>query len=196
MTSIPFDYPHVRAAVALIPSKFHARCWIAGSAACRWPEAWDAGGDLDVWVVGLAANEEFELLTLLTVLPLPMPGPDDVDYANGSLLAYTGDRTHILLTRQSIEEVVKHFDIACHAGAVALDGRTYRHPAYSTHPTILSNQDGRFAQKSLARAFKFAARYNDWALWEDSTTQQTVLLAFDLAACTPQQKWMLVRAGL
>ena len=197
MTSIPFDHPACQQVLALIPEKFHARCWIAGSAATRWPEAWEAGGDLDVWVCDLRHNESEQLRMLLHPEVMHAAVEEDIDYANGSLLVYNQDRTHILLTSLSIGDVVDQFDIACHAAAVQVGGggRLYAHPLFSPHPTIIANP--RNPKKSVERVFQFAARYQDWdALWDDPTTRETVIDAFGLVACTPQQRWMLVRNGL
>lgn len=192
---IPLDHPAVEHARSIIPAELHAKTWIAGSAACRWPEAWDKGGDLDVWVCGLTGSPEYNLTykALCTLTPLPEPSVDE-EYATLAQLVYAQDRTHILISTSSIQEIVGEFDIVCHAAAVRLDGvEQYQHPQFSPHPVVLNWKD---STRTLIRCLKFVHRYNDGMAWHHAKTQACAIEAFGLVACTKVQAAMFVEEGL
>ena len=189
---IPLDHPAVQRVKDLIPVEYHTRTWIAGSAACRYPQAWDAGGDLDVWVCDVADREYDDLYKRLYTTERHQPVYED--YAILSRLVYAVDRVHILISTASIEAIVGEFDISCHAAAIRLDGAdVYQHPQFSTSPIVLSWKD---PVRTMLRCFRFVTRYNDGLAWHDSMTQQCAMEAFGLHAISKAQAKLLVEAGL
>jgi hypothetical protein len=180
---IPQTHPAVQTLLRLVPEEFHPHTWIAGSAACRYPEAWDAGGDLDAWICApLDADRRnrtwgraHAAITDLGHLP---DTPADEDYAGMSELLYAHDRIHILLTSCSIEEVLKHFDISCHAMASSLDSETLMAAqGYRPEVRILGWKD---PARTLTRGCKFALRYNDHTFWHDPATRDLAAMVFQL----------------
>lgn len=160
---IPLDHPAVVEALAQIPAEYHARTWIAGSAACRFPEAWDKGGDLDMWICDLTQEE---LLVLCGRDPaarhLDIDPRTGQPYVLNSFMYLVRDRLHVLATAQSIEQVVLDFDIACHAAAVPAvedEREMFVHPVYTRwSATILNTKN---PTVTLERAIRFSVRYWD-----------------------------------
>lgn len=114
--SIPLDHECVRRAMSIIPAAYHSRVWIAGSAASPLSTtAWEAGGDVDVWITG-----QRDAGAIRTVVMAAGHVPDAPTYDTSRFhIPYSHDRLQILMPYggEEIAEVVGEFDISCHAWA-------------------------------------------------------------------------------
>ena len=194
--SIPLDHPIIDRVKTLIPAEFHAQTWIAGSAAARWPEAFDKGGDVDVWVCGLRWRERGRLSELLGRVGL---GDDDLLYEHdeliGSSIQYSSDRLQVMLSEYAMSELLSNFDISCHTAAISLTGGGVLAPALTSNVRILNWHNPR---RTLERGAKFSRRYRDHSFWRDDRTIQCALAALMIPSDISRQELvdlMSVRVG-
>lgn len=186
---IPLDHPIVTQIKEIIPEQWHDLAYIAGSAAAMWPEAYDHGGDVDVWILapdwkiyGPLSNYFWDKYGTPVV-------SDDHLYIGGDFdKLYNKDRIQIMGgTYQTIQHVVDGFDISCHASSVKLtDGAVYTHPDYTPAVRILKWRDPR---RTLLRGGEFAFRYKDRYFWTDAQTK-------NCAAAAVQDPSLRVSEGL
>lgn len=183
---IPLDHPAVQRVREIIPARWHSQTWIAGSAAARWPEAWENGGDLDVWVCDVVGSSgRNQLMTHLRSLEGLPERDEDAQYAGAatnSWMVYREERLHVLVSMSHIQDVMRNFDISCHAQAVALDGQVMAGDGYREEVRILSWRD---PARTLERALRFLKRYgqlDDVEFWQDPKTLGCMLAAARVSA--------------
>ena len=170
---MPDDAPERDRIRSIIPAAFHAKSWIAGSAATRWGQH----GDVDVWITVDGWDEWSEMWdhfqNLGTILPTRQ---SDEQYSFMSNILYAQDGLQILMPshhEMGIESVVDTFDISCHAAAVPLQPGTaapYIHTNYTPPPLVRVLQWAN-APNTLRRLFKFSERYGDWS-WLKATEER------------------------
>lgn len=178
---IPLDDGNVAIARTLIPEALHDRTWIAGSAACRWPEAWLAGGDLDLWITQVHTLEHHQMIAKA----FPDVPETDEGYPDGSKLVYSANRIQILITNWTIQQTLAHFDLSCHQGAVKLDG-TEVIPAMN--PLVRFIQPSpRDVFKTFTRGCRMAVRYDETSFWNDDATLKMAQICMGLPMMSRQK---------
>lgn len=193
ITHIPLDDLKVARIGEIIPPEFHARTWIAGSAAARWPQ----NADVDAWVVGYPApdipalrrtprNQMYHLHPQVSAETTPTEM-----YADGSQMFWSADGIHLLWTHhETIDALINAFDISCHAAAINIvSGDVVLARNYDPSVQILTWHD---AAKTLMRGMRFAERYNDYRFWYDANTVKCLRDAFpDVRFATEREHLLL-----
>ena len=176
MNHIPLDHPMLIDILARIPAKFHSRMWVAGSAATRWPEAWEAGGDLDLWMCGIEWMDRDQLFSLFPANIIPRREQPDEEYNSTATMLIREPRLHVLMTDESIDNVLAAFDISTHCGAVNIvTGEVIDRSTQAVQIT-----QWRDPRRTLQRALRFAHRYHDNDIWNHPKTLECVQAAFKL----------------
>ena len=182
---IPLDHPKVVEALAHIPVGLHSRTYIAGSAAARWPEAWEAGGDVDMWVTQVNDEERERMVERhppSTELDVLVSLATEIEvYAHAKIsIMHAGQRLHIMRSSETIETILGGFDVSCHAAAVnVVSGMILLAPGFDTRVRVIQWRPGS-AHQTLWRALKFGQRYLDPGVWTDARTQDCAREAFGM----------------
>ncbi len=115
--------------------------------------------------------------------------------ANSMLLykgvAPDGTPIHILGATASMTDVLEGFDISCHAYVMKVPAgndlgfiTAHRFATATNCVRIIAWSDPR---TTLARAIKFAERYEDYSMWTDVKTHECAAAAFGVPFVTAEQ---------
>lgn len=190
VAAIPLGHPTLDRVRSLVPPQHLLKCFVAGSAACRYPQ----NADVDVWVTRLRQPMWGEMLRHFEALGHTPSAEALEEYANvQALLVYSHDGLQILLATEDIVRVVANFDVTCHMAAMnVVTGKVWKHPRYTEEVRIHWMYDTR---KTLQRVAKFAARYGD----ASAHTDPQIVQACQMLGSEGIRSWRerkLFRSGL
>lgn len=181
---IPVDHPTLTHAQTIIPPEWWGNTWIAGSAATRFGQH----SDVDLWITQVPRH-----LDAWTLLPVNQTKePDDTEeYERVALKIYNQDGLQIMATEYNIHQLLGHFDISVHCGAMhVVTGEQIRGSGYSEKVLII-NYISNKPVLTLTRYLTFAKRYKDFSGMFSESVQKCASETFYLK--TPAQAEQMLR---